>query len=172
MGKPGWSGRQLKLSKPNQSLGDHWMGKWQREIGVRGELSRRRCQEKAGGYRGHWSAQGFRENWFIRQPATSTIHRGGDNKVSEITLRMNELFIHQLHLKKKKRMNSDNSYTKVKNLQATCFDFLKSQVPGWALDKGLNGTQTSMKNLTVIANACFCWLINQHRDKEALQFKS
>lgn len=69
MGKPGWSGRQFKLSKPNESLGDHWMGKWQREIGVRGELSRRRCQEKAGGYRRHWSVQGLRENWFVRQPA-------------------------------------------------------------------------------------------------------
>lgn len=69
---------------------------------MRGELSRRRCQEKAAGYGGHWSAQGLRENWFIRQPATSTIHRGGNNKVPEITLRMNELFIHQLQLKKKK----------------------------------------------------------------------
>lgn len=68
---------------------------------------------------------------------SSIIHRGVNNKGPEIALRMNELFVQS------------------ENLQATCFGFLKSQVPGWAPEKGPNGTKTSVNNLTVTANAHF-----------------
>lgn len=40
---------------------------------------------------------------------SSIIHRGVNNKGPEIALRMNELFVHQLHFK---RVNSDNSKPK------------------------------------------------------------